>query len=1579
MKRIAKILAVMLLFSLLTLPVAAEDLIVFTTADSNYSEEGSWQTTTNSAIQGYPGVPSRYLSSEGSAKWIPQLKQGTYKVFVYKTVHESSLFAQVFEIIHRGKTDYAVVDFTTGEPGWTEIGTFDFWGDGDDSISVYREDGLDQNKVTRLSAIAFELVSLIDEPIPEEKPEIIPGTPPEIEEPEPEIPVSDVKAPEKVGDSMLIPANDPIYAKQNGEWKETFVAVGYNGISSYYASASGSSFTYTPYMPAGKYKVEIFRPVHSNSLKDQTFIIQHMEQEESVSVDFTTGASDWYTLGTYDFWGNGYDTVSVTKTDGGQVPIRNSAIRFTLLELSDTPAPESKPLPQPPIDIEMDIPALPIEGEGVLVLIDNVLQTYDQPAIIVNDRTLVPMRGIFEALGAQVYWKEETETVTAIKDDITISLQIGNTTAMKNNTNIPLDVPAQLVNDRTLVPIRFVSEALGCTVNWSEEKQTVSILTGNPGAENLFVPAKAFTELGSWKMDTASTAFTGSNLKGKEDESMESEPAKARVKIPETADYQIFVLARDYATNQQGSRYFDVELNGERIPKTFGQHGKEGFVWEKMGTFHLEQGILEIDLVDTSTFYARCGGFFITKDTKLKSPPTSYDKIAESAEIVGSSYNANVYYPTWAKSTNAPSSVHTLTSDTVTLDFYTVETPNGTVIQKQMRVNGEITTSRENSMGVLLMYAKEGTSESQSGQFPIYKATFTQNGTLTTVNESDIYKIGEPSWLIPSAIEVIDEKTAILTASNTYADATFKVELRDGEKEPLVTFTLTPKIEGQFTANILSGAETEEYSYAFLPFRFNGTVLPTESLLVTEPYATIPMALKTIQNTEGKNVTIGIAVEKESVPLRWPKVENAEYGFSLRGPSGGALPSLVTPLYTSENSKMRPGESYSIQYRIIESVGEWYPVYEHFALDIYDLTDYRRNYFSTLNDAIFNTTNLAASDRAGWDENQKGYYNIEAENLVTQSNPLVFMSTYLLTEDEDFLETRTIPTIAYLLTRPGFHYNNGDIEGSAIYGGVTPIGTPCQNYGTTVYGGGYIMSQGLLPQLGEYGIENGLVHTDPYGSSPLYQDYLWLYQYTGNTEYLEKAKTEADKYIEENIDAPRSVRFDEEMFIAVDFYPQFFGLIDLYEVTKEQKYIDAAVEAAKNLLPTVWIYPSSGDEMYTVSADYTRENHYASGGGPHWYGKDKLRPGYPDNMETLQDQTLPFWVVSRGGLSLEQTFTYTMHDSGNMIMANWAPDLLRLAEYSGEKIFETYARNAVVGRHATYSGYYYNNYFAYQQNPDYPYNGPDITGLYWHHIQPFLAMLQDFLFTQAWNWSNQNIYFPSVRNAGYAYFSNRMYGGQSGRFYDEKDMWLWLKEGLVETDNIQIDWIAARKDGVAAFAFMNEDLTDQTATFTLGDVLSGYTGEAVVYDADGNTSSIQITNGQATLSVPARSIVSIKLNADSVLAPSFAKAGINPAEEGKQTALPKEGETDTGYLLQMSPNAYYAYVYITESLGEAEKAVLHYKTEDGEWKTAEDTYAPFEFIIKVENPKADFTYYIEKTIDGSTIKSSQKTLTPLTK
>lgn len=111
----------------------------------------------------------------------------------------------------------------------------------------------------------------------------------------------------------------------------------------------------------------------------------------------------------------------------------------------------------------------------ISVVLDYAPVDFDQEPIIVNDRTMVPVRAIFEAMGAAVAWNGNTKTVTSILGDTTVIMVVGNTVMTVNDVPKSLDVPAQIVGDRTLVPVRAVSESFGADVTWIPETRTVQI------------------------------------------------------------------------------------------------------------------------------------------------------------------------------------------------------------------------------------------------------------------------------------------------------------------------------------------------------------------------------------------------------------------------------------------------------------------------------------------------------------------------------------------------------------------------------------------------------------------------------------------------------------------------------------------------------------------------------------------------------------------------------------------------------------------------------------------------------------------------------------------------------------------------------------------------------------------------------------------------------------------------------------------------------------------------------------------------------------------------------------------------
>lgn len=122
--------------------------------------------------------------------------------------------------------------------------------------------------------------------------------------------------------------------------------------------------------------------------------------------------------------------------------------------------------------------ALSVSAAGATSLVvDGTNVQTDVPPVIVDGRTLVPVRALFESLGATVGWEESTQTATATKGSTVISMQIGNTTAYVNGVAKTLDVSAQTIEGRTMAPARFVAESLNATVNWDSVSDTVKIST----------------------------------------------------------------------------------------------------------------------------------------------------------------------------------------------------------------------------------------------------------------------------------------------------------------------------------------------------------------------------------------------------------------------------------------------------------------------------------------------------------------------------------------------------------------------------------------------------------------------------------------------------------------------------------------------------------------------------------------------------------------------------------------------------------------------------------------------------------------------------------------------------------------------------------------------------------------------------------------------------------------------------------------------------------------------------------------------------------------------------------------------
>ena len=110
------------------------------------------------------------------------------------------------------------------------------------------------------------------------------------------------------------------------------------------------------------------------------------------------------------------------------------------------------------------------------VKINEKILGFDTEPVTESDRVLVPIRFIFENLDADVEWDDQTKTASITGAGTEIAVTVDNQVAKVNGADKQMDVPARLIGDRTLVPLRFLSEELGYTVDWDNDTRTATIM-----------------------------------------------------------------------------------------------------------------------------------------------------------------------------------------------------------------------------------------------------------------------------------------------------------------------------------------------------------------------------------------------------------------------------------------------------------------------------------------------------------------------------------------------------------------------------------------------------------------------------------------------------------------------------------------------------------------------------------------------------------------------------------------------------------------------------------------------------------------------------------------------------------------------------------------------------------------------------------------------------------------------------------------------------------------------------------------------------------------------------------------------
>jgi len=950
---------------------------------------------------------------------------------------------------------------------------------------------------------------------------------------------------------------------------------------------------------------------------------------------------------------------------------------------------------------------------------------------------------------------------------------------------------------------------------------------GRAAETTLMLEAEDFQLTANWIVESDSGCSGGKMLKAAGSDT----DALTLIDLPVADKYHLWTRSRDYATKNPGSRRYLLVIDNQPVDKESGAHGAEGWKWEEVGTRDLGSGGHVIGLRDTRKYFGRCDAILFTTDGldpntqpikalaryRIKPKQISLDGLEQS-------------FPAMPKLQKAPPArVAQIRNGLVRITFSEGRDSTGRpliVRDTEIRSDGswaKIPTLNQESL--FLLYSARN-NVNTSNYFPFWRNQIRSRLEIGGKSYDiappgcDPFLAGDIALLIPRTAKVIDGSTVDVGCDSASGQtATVRWQLRPRSYEVKVNVTFEAARDGFYSVGFCAFKPWSDPKIAFnlLSPLYQFQRRPAQPVMVTssvtpQPYALVQTAI------DGKPYCFSVVADPRCLPFRWPLPANAPYGFSLLNATGGIQPSIFSPVLGLDGSNLAKGAKKTVSWFLLATPGDWKKSFSYVSDHIFGVTDYRKPYKTSLTDAALNIIDLLKDGiNCGWDARLKGFYNIESPNTASQASPLAVIEAAVLTRDEELYKDRALPTIAYTLSRPGAHFavDPPAIVPSYVTSEQTRITVPSRFFGTSYWQGVDQLLARKNPWIADMALDHGEPrHSAAYSACPLWSDLLGAYRLKPDPVLLDRIQRECDHFLTTNVYGRHAGELGTIPFYNISFYPYWWDLPDLYELTGDKKYLDAAQECAFLTMAGQWSHPKIPAGNITIHPG----NQFRGVGHEWWKGEVKFELGYPLAPGAIREKQVPVWLVAQQGLGFEQPVTYYgggNAEMGNILMSAWTPSLLRMYQLTGNDIYRTYARNAIIARFGNYPGYYLRGFTDIEIDPQFPLKGPDVTSIYYHHIPAHLAFTLDYLVTDAEARSGGKIEFPWARQEGYAWFDSRVYGGAPGRVYDDKEMRLWLDRTAFQVKSPEVNYLAARSDKRFDLILMNDSAEKITARIFL--------------------------------------------------------------------------------------------------------------------------------------------------------------------
>ncbi len=986
--------------------------------------------------------------------------------------------------------------------------------------------------------------------------------------------------------------------------------------------------------------------------------------------------------------------------------------------------------------------------------------------------------------------------------------------------------------------------------------------------------------------------------------------AFAGVTIDQPGRYQIWTRTQNFINNQSGKRRLLVKIDGTPAARESGAHTGDGWAWENVGEMQLDAGLRMIEIVDTARNYGRLEAILLTTTSLDPNKRQRNSLNTHRAAIVQPKRVFTAGAPQPSAPDRAAQPLAQLDNAATSIVFRSTRAADGSPrVWREVRARDARGRVLIIDAGVepLLLFSSAASHVSFDAYFPAWKTGAQVDWKLggnvmrRAADLRDPYVAGALTRLEPINARALPDGAVEIEYRSASAPCVARAiwRLPAGTAAARVDVSMEINDDGWHSLAFACGQPVprEEVAAVMLPPIYQFRRLPEGPEIVTSSLTPHPYALIEQKARDAlPAITRGIIAPPDLIGTAWPNRTNPRFGFTLLSPEGDAQPWSFSPILGGMDSQKKRGETLRAAWYVIAAPQSWEQVMRAADTQLYGVTDYREPVTTSLTGQALNIIDLIADDKAGgWDARLKGPENIESPSTVTHAAPLMYLSAALLTQSEEFYATRSLPTIEFLLSRPSSHFALTAKNNAYVTNKSAVIDYNHTFFGSAVWQGLDDLTRNLNPWLESYIAAADGRPRKPVGITETeWSGWLALYRNKPDPALLKRIQANADGWITRafEINPNLAVPVGIQPFYNVSYYPYWWDLLDLHELTGGQNYIDVARQGAAHTIAGLWVSPTVPDGNMILYPD----GKYVCNHTVWWKGDKSFRLGWPAGLKPharatvtfdIPEKQIPAWVVSPAGLGLEQPTTYfhaCTNGMSNIMLSVWAANLLRLYGETGDEYYRAFARNTLIGRGASYPGYYLSAHTDIMQNPDYPHAGPDLTSFYWHHAPVHLAMLVDYIVTDADVRTRGAIRFPYSKQQGYVWFSSRIYGGKPGRVFDDPECRLMFDRKKFSVDTPMVDYFGARGKNKFHLVLLNQARGPATASITIDrEALGIPSGKKPLLRITGDGKSAakpKLTTdarGRYVLTLPERGVAILSFDAaEASVTPSLPKLETRP-------------------------------------------------------------------------------------------------------